>query len=251
MCVRKGEVFSPFLSRAFRFGCTTTTTKTDFDDKKSMAKKGRAARILNALHKVNGTMQSEALKRRERKRPSKEFGNARRTTRRRRQKNRSGGRKSKKRERYEGGERAHHGAMQRSCSETGDFSFSVALVTVANGDGGNLVCTGLEKNVDEKTKELVEVLLDAGAKVAHGVDVSKRFDEDVGAALFESNSSSTKISKTKKMDRVYFNFPDCGFGAMASLAPTRIANERKVVRIHIREKFGTFESERRITGDLF
>lgn len=28
------------------------------------------------------------------------------------------------------------------------------------------------------------------------------------------------------MDRVYFNFPDCGFGAMASLAPTRIANER-------------------------
>ena len=190
---------------------------------KNMAKKGRAARILNTLHKVNGTKQSEALKRRERKRPSKEFGNTETN-------NTTNGKlsewkkkKQKQRDMNEAKE-PHDGAMHALVFGDGDFSFSVALVTIANGDGGNLVCTGLEKNVDEKTKDLVECLLDSGARVAHGVDVSKRFDEDVGAGLFESNSSNS--NKKKKMDRVYFNFPDCGFGAMASLAPTRIANER-------------------------
>ena len=188
-----------------------------------MAKKGRAARILNTLHKVNGTKQSEALKRRERKRPSKEFGNTETN-------NTTNGKLSEwKKKRQKGRElneakEPHNGAMHALVFGDGDFSFSVALVTVANGDGGNLVCTGLEKNVDEKTKDLVECLLDSGARVAHGVDVSKRFDEDVGAGLFESNNSNS--NKKKKMDRVYFTFPDCGFGAMASLAPTRIANER-------------------------
>ena len=188
-----------------------------------MAKKGRAARILNTLHKVNGTKQSEALKRRERKRPSKEFGNTETN-------NATNGKLSewkKKRQKARDLNEAkepHNGAMHALVFGDGDFSFSVALVTIANGDGGNLVCTGLEKNVDEKTKDLVECLLDSGARVAHGVDVSKRFDEEVGAGLFESNNSNS--NKKKKMDRVYFNFPDCGFGAMASLAPTRIANER-------------------------
>ena len=216
-------VFSPFLSRAFRVGCPTGHSKDGLLREKSMAKKGRAARILNTLHKVNGTKQSEALKRRERKRPSKEFGNTETN-------NATNGKlsewkkkKQKQRDMNEAKE-PHNGAMHALVFGDGDFSFSVALVTIANGDGGNLVCTGLEKNVDEKTKDLVECLLDSGARVAHGVDVSKRFDEDVGAGLFESNSSNS--NKKKKMDRVYFNFPDCGFGAMASLAPTRIANER-------------------------
>ena len=192
-----------------------------------MAKKGRAARILNALHKVNGTMQSEALKRRERKRPSKEFGvdAAKSSSSALSKKSQWGKKKQKARDAKDANE-AHHGGVRALVLGDGDFSFSVALVTVANGDGGNLVCTGLEKKVDEKTTELVEVLLDAGAKVAHGVDVSRRLDDDHLAALFESNSSSTKMSTTKKMDRVYFNFPDAGFGAMASLAPTRIANEK-------------------------
>ena len=67
---------SPFVSRAFGVGCPTGRSKDGrLLGEKNMAKKGRAARILNTLHKVNGTKQSEALKRRERKRPSKEFGN--------------------------------------------------------------------------------------------------------------------------------------------------------------------------------
>ena len=221
------NVFSPFLSRAFGVGSPTGRSKDGLLLEKSMAKKGRAARILNALHKVNGTKQSEALKRRERKRPSKEFGNFAETN---TTLTNNGGKlsewkkkKQKQRDMNEAKE-PHDGAMHALVFGDGDFSFSVALVTIANGDGGNLVCTGLEKNVDEKTKDLVECLLDSGARVAHGVDVSKRFDEDVGAGLFESNSSNS--NKKKKMDRVYFNFPDCGFGAMASLAPTRIANER-------------------------
>ena len=207
---------------ALGVGCPTGHSKDGLLLEKIMAKKGRAARILNTLHKVNGTKQSEALKRRERKRPSKEFGNA--------ETNNTNGKLSewkKKRQKARDLNEAkepHNGAMNALVFGDGDFSFSVALVTIANGDGGNLVCTGLEKNVDEKTKDLVECLLDSGARVAHGVDVSKRFDEDVGAGLFESNSSNS--NKKKKMDRVYFNFPDCGFGAMASLAPTRIANER-------------------------
>ena len=194
---------------------------------KNMAKKGRAARILNTLHKVNGTKQSEALKRRERKRPSKEFGNfagETNTTLTTNGKLSEWKKKKQKQRDMNEAKEPHDGAMHALVFGDGDFSFSVALVTIANGDGGNLVCTGLEKNVDEKTKDLVECLLDSGARVAHGVDVSKRFDEDVGAGLFESNSSNS--NKKKKMDRVYFNFPDCGFGAMASLAPTRIANER-------------------------
>ena len=193
-----------------------------------MAKKGRAARILNALHKVNGTMQSEALKRRERKRPSKEFGTshtASTSAYMSSSKSQWGKKKQKARDAKDANE-PHHGGVRALVLGDGNFSFSVALVTVANGDGGNLVCTGLEKKVDEQTKELVNLLIDAGAKVAHGVDVSRRLDDDHLAALFESNSSSTKMSTTKKMDRVYFNFPDAGFGAMASLAPTRIANEK-------------------------
>jgi hypothetical protein len=222
-CVLFSLVFSPFLSRAFRVGFPSGHSKDGLLLEKIMAKKGRAARILNTLHKVNGTKQSEALKRRERKRPSKEFGNTETN-------NTTNGKLSewkKKRQKQRDLNEAkepHNGAMHALVFGDGDFSFSVALVTIANGDGGNLVCTGLEKNVDEKTKDLVECLLDSGARVAHGVDVSKRFDEEVGAGLFESNNSNS--NKKKKMDRVYFNFPDCGFGAMASLAPTRIANER-------------------------
>jgi hypothetical protein len=69
-------VVSPFVSRAFGVGCPTGRSEDGLLlGEKNMAKKGRAARILNTLHKVNGTKQSEALKRRERKRPSKEFGN--------------------------------------------------------------------------------------------------------------------------------------------------------------------------------
>jgi hypothetical protein len=220
-------VFSPFLSRAFGVGCPTGRSKDGLLLEKSMAKKGRAARILNTLHKVNGTKQSEALKRRERKRPSKEFGNfagETNTTLTTNGKLSEWKKKKQKQRDMNEAKEPHDGAMHALVFGDGDFSFSVALVTIANGDGGNLVCTGLEKNVDEKTKDLVECLLDSGARVAHGVDVSKRFDEDVGAGLFESNSSNS--NKKKKMDRVYFNFPDCGFGAMASLAPTRIANER-------------------------
>ena len=74
-CVLFSLVFSPFLSRAFGVGCPSGHSKDGLLLEKIMAKKGRAARILNTLHKVNGTKQSEALKRRERKRPSKEFGN--------------------------------------------------------------------------------------------------------------------------------------------------------------------------------
>ena len=220
------NVFSPFLSRAFGVGSPTGRSKDGLLLEKSMAKKGRAARILNALHKVNGTKQSEALKRRERKRPSKEFGNFAETNTTLTNNGKLSEWKKKKQKQRDMNEakEPHDGAMHALVFGDGDFSFSVALVTIANGDGGNLVCTGLEKNVDEKTKDLVECLLDSGARVAHGVDVSKRFDEDVGAGLFESNSSNS--NKKKKMDRVYFNFPDCGFGAMASLAPTRIANER-------------------------
>ena len=220
------NVFSPFLSRAFGVGSPTGRSKDGLLLEKSMAKKGRAARILNTLHKVNGTKQSEALKRRERKRPSKEFGNFAETNTTLTNNGKLSEWKKKKQKQRDMNEakEPHDGAMHALVFGDGDFSFSVALVTIANGDGGNLVCTGLEKNVDEKTKDLVECLLDSGARVAHGVDVSKRFDEDVGAGLFESNSSNS--NKKKKMDRVYFNFPDCGFGAMASLAPTRIANER-------------------------
>ena len=110
------------------------------------------------------------------------------------------------------------------------------------------MCTGLEKNVDEKTKDLVECLLDSGARVAHGVDVSKRFDEDVGAGLFESNSSNS--NKKKKMDRVYFNFPDLRVRSHG-VARAYENSQRALVRTPLREKFGTFESERRITRDLF
>ena len=216
------------LSRAFGVVCPTGRSKDGLLlGEKNMAKKGRAARILNTLHKVNGTKQSEALKRRERKRPSKEFGNfagETNTTLTTNGKLSEWKKKKQKQRDMNEAKEPHDGAMHALVFGDGDFSFSVALVTIANGDGGNLVCTGLEKNVDEKTKDLVECLLDSGARVAHGVDVSKRFDEDVGAGLFESNSSNS--NKKKKMDRVYFNFPDCGFGAMASLAPTRIANER-------------------------
>ncbi len=113
-----------------------------------MAKKGRAARILNALHKVNGTMQSEALKRRERKRPSKEFGvdAAKSSSSALSKKSQWGKKKQKARDAKEANE-AHHGGVRALVLGDGDFSFSVALVTVANGDGGNLVCTGLEKKV--------------------------------------------------------------------------------------------------------
>ena len=67
--------FLHFCLVLFALVAPPVVLKTDFFREKNMAKKGRAARILNTLHKVNGTKQSEALKRRERKRPSKEFGN--------------------------------------------------------------------------------------------------------------------------------------------------------------------------------
>jgi hypothetical protein len=204
-----------------------------------MAKKGRAARILNTLHKVNGTKQSEALRRRERKRPSKEFGGGKggsETTTKNNSSTTSSSEWQKKRQKQRDLKHAkerHSGEMSALIFGDGDFSFSVGLVTLANGDGSNVVATGLEKRVDEKTRDLVECLLDSGARVCHGVDVSQKLDEDV---LFGSNTTTTtdKSKKNKKMDRVYFNFPDCGFGAMASLAPTRIANERLLEHVFAR-----------------
>ena len=202
-----------------------------------MAKKGRAARILNTLHKVNGTKQSEALRRRERKRPSKEFGGGKggsETTNNSSTTSSSEWQKKRQKQRdLKHAKEQHSGEMSALIFGDGDFSFSVGLVTLANGDGSNVIATGLEKRVDEKTRDLVECLLDSGARVCHGVDVSQKLDEDV---LFGSNTTTTtdKSKKNKKMDRVYFNFPDCGFGAMASLAPTRIANERLLEHVFAR-----------------
>jgi len=199
-----------------------------------MAKKGRAARILNTLHKVNGTKQSEALKRRERKRPSKEFGkNVTGEDGKQRAINQSEWQKKRQRRReFEEakGDRAYpqgyHGGLKTFTIGDGGFSFSLALVTCANGDGQNLTATTKSeppvigrksrkngKGVRNDDFDTVEALLDADVTVVHRFDCSDRIDR-----------KQTAI-KMKSFDLVYFNFPDCGFGA-STIAPTLLANEQ-------------------------
>ncbi|WVZ65330.1 hypothetical protein U9M48_014711 [Paspalum notatum var. saurae] len=83
----------------------------------------------------------------------------------------------------------------------GDFSFSLALAT-AFGSGTNLVATSLDAYEDLKSKYCktesnVAELKRMGATVLHGVDAKKmKLQSDL---------------KSRKFDRIVFNFPHAGF----------------------------------------
>ncbi|KAL6844696.1 hypothetical protein ACP4OV_025355 [Aristida adscensionis] len=83
----------------------------------------------------------------------------------------------------------------------GDFSFSLALAT-AFGSGANLVATSLDthdvlRGKYSKAESNIMELKRLGATVLHGVDAKKmRFHTDL---------------KTRKFDRIVFNFPHAGF----------------------------------------
>eukprot|EP00227_Mantoniella_beaufortii_P003586 CAMPEP_0197611256 /NCGR_PEP_ID=MMETSP1326-20131121/55015_1 /TAXON_ID=1155430 /ORGANISM="Genus nov. species nov., Strain RCC2288" /LENGTH=287 /DNA_ID=CAMNT_0043179885 /DNA_START=45 /DNA_END=905 /DNA_ORIENTATION=+ len=208
-----------------------------------MAKKGRVARILNILCKVNKQPQSEALKRRDRSAKSRGgapglIGTAG-----------SGGGGSKKSEWKKRKERqarkasyvasstetglahGYHSGMKILLVGEGNLSFALALVTLFDGDGANVLATSFDRHGVARAaypdcRDIEESLEAAGAGIRFGVDaedykgLSKTAKEWWGGAG-GPHGGGTQFAG---FDRVVFNFPDRGVGTVG-LLPVRANQE--------------------------
>lgn len=199
------------------------------------AKKGRVARILTALHRISGTPISEALKRRQRAaihRGGAGIGN---------------GEKSQWRKRKERNDRRQkfavdarvtglpHGYNSKSsvllCGE-GNFSFALALVTLFDGDGSNILATSLDRRDDAITaypdlQDIEDCLEASGATVHFSVDVNdnknlhrivKQWSAPENNEECERNTGGMRQHRFGGFDRIVWNFPDCGVGSLGRLA---------------------------------
>lgn len=224
------------------------------------AKKGRVARILTTLHRVAGTPISEALKRRQR--AAVQRGDA----------GTHGGdksewRKRKERERrksqFEGAAtqtglpQGYHSGQNILLVGEGNLSFALALVTLFDGEGGNILATSLDRQGIARSaypdcEDVEETLRASGTGVRFGVDVEdpdvlKRVAKEWWAAGDEPNDrtaaggggggggsggGSGGHGQTVRgggggagpggffrgFDRVVWNFPDRGVGTVGALA---------------------------------
>ena len=144
-----------------------------------MAKKGRVARILTTLHRVAGTPISEALKRRQRS--AIQRGDA----------GTHGGEKSQwkkrkerkaRREAFEGAAtqtglpHGYHSGQRVLLVGEGNLSFALALSTLFDGEGANILATSLDRPGVARAaypdlRDIEESLEASGAAVRFGVDV--------------------------------------------------------------------------------
>ena len=218
-----------------------------------MAKKGRVARILTTLHRVAGTPISEALKRRQR--AAIQRGDA----------GTHGGEKSQwkkrkerkaRREAFEGAAtqtglpHGYHSGQRVLLVGEGNLSFALALTTLFDGEGANVLATSLDRPSVARAaypdlRDIEQSLEASGAAVRFGVDVE---DGDAlrkaakawwaagndpearaanergggggggGGAEPGAPSGAGPGGCFKGFDRVVWNFPDAGVGVVGRLA---------------------------------
>ena len=216
-----------------------------------MAKKGRVARILTTLHRVAGTPISEALKRRQRS--AIQRGDA----------GTHGGEKSQwkkrkerkaRREAFEGAAtqtglpHGYHSGQRVLLVGEGNLSFALALSTLFDGEGANILATSLDRPGVARAaypdlRDIEESLEASGAAVRFGVDVedgdalrkaakawwaagndpearaaNARGGGGGGGAEPGATSGAGPGGFFKGFDRVVWNFPDAGVGAVGRLA---------------------------------
>ena len=142
------------------------------------AKKGRVARILTTLHRVAGTPISEALKRRQR--AAIQRGDAGTHAEKSQWKKRK--ERRQRREAFEGAAvetglpHGYHSGMRVLLVGEGNLSFALALVTLFDGDGANVLATSLDKRgvalaAYDDFEDIAQSLEAAGAATRFGVDV--------------------------------------------------------------------------------
>ena len=217
-----------------------------------MAKKGRVARILTTLHRVAGTPISEALKRRQR--AAIQRGDA----------GTHGGEKSQwkkrkerkaRREAFEGAAtqtglpHGYHSGQRVLLVGEGNLSFALALTTLFDGEGANVLATSLDRPSVARAaypdlRDIEQSLEASGAAVRFGVDVedgdalrraAKAWwaagnDPEARAAKARGGSGGGGGAEPgapsgagpggffKGFDRVVWNFPDAGVGVVGRLA---------------------------------
>ena len=196
-----------------------------------MAKKGRVARILTTLHRVAGTPMSEALKRRQRSAVQRGDAGTHSGTVSQWRKRKD---RQRRREQFEGAAKetglphGYHSGMRILLVGEGNLSFALALTTLFDGDGSNLLVTSFDRQRIARAaypycEDVEESLTAAGAAVVFDVDVeepdalrgvAKRWwaagDDDGG-----DNPTGRGVGPGghfKGFDRVVFNFPDAGVG---------------------------------------
>ena len=202
-----------------------------------MAKKGRVARILTTLHRVAGTPVSEALKRRQRSAIQRGDAGTHSGTVSQWRKRKD---RQRRREQFEGAAKetglphGYHSGMRILLVGEGNLSFALALTTLFDGDGSNLLVTSFDRQRIARAaypycEDVEESLTAAGAAVVFDVDVeepdvlrgvAKRWwaagDDDGG-----DNPTGLGVGPGghfKGFDRIVFNFPDAGVGVTPPLS---------------------------------
>ena len=200
------------------------------------AKKGRVARILTTLHRVAGTPISEAPKRRQR--AAIQRGDAGTHTEKSQWKKRK--ERRQRREAFEGAAvetglpHGYHSGMRVLLVGEGNLSFALALVTLFDGDGANVLATSLDKRgvavaAYDDFEDIVQSLEAAGAATRFGVDVEDgdalrrvarqwwASGDDEGAQYAGGVGPGGVF---KDLDRTW-NFPDAGVGTVGWLSAAR------------------------------
>ena len=198
------------------------------------AKKGRVARILTTLHRVAGTPISEALKRRQR--AAIQRGDAGTHTEKSQWKKRK--ERRQRREAFEGAAvetglpHGYHSGMRVLLVGEGNLSFALALVTLFDGDGANVLATSLDKRgvavaAYDDFEDIVQSLEAAGAATRFGVDVEDgdalrrvarqwwASGDDEGAQYAGGVGPGGVF---KGFDRIVWNFPGAGVGTVGWLS---------------------------------
>ena len=146
-----------------------------------MAKKGRVARILTTLHRVAGTPVSEALKRRQRSAIQRGDAGTHSGTVSQWRKRKD---RQRRREQFEGAAKetglphGYHSGMRILLVGEGNLSFALALTTLFDGDGSNLLVTSFDRQRIARAaypycEDVEESLTESGAAVVFDVDVEE------------------------------------------------------------------------------
>ena len=144
-------------------------------------RRGRVARILTTLHRVAGTPVSEALKRRQRSAIQRGDAGTHSGTVSQWRKRKD---RQRRREQFEGAAKetglphGYHSGMRILLVGEGNLSFALALTTLFDGDGSNLLVTSFDRQRIARAaypycEDVEESLTESGAAVVFDVDVEE------------------------------------------------------------------------------
>ena len=196
-----------------------------------MAKKGRVARILTTLHRVAGTPVSEALKRRQRSAIQRGDAGTHSGTVSQWRKRKD---RQRRREQFEGAAKetglpnGYHSGMRILLVGEGNLSFALALTTLFDGDGSNLLVTSFDR---QRMRARGVPVLRGRRGVPHRRGRGGGVRRGRGGTRRPPRGGETMVGRRgdgggdnptgqgvgpgghfKGFDRIVFNFPDAGVG---------------------------------------